>query len=409
MSGLDLQFVRSQFPAFDEPSLEGQAFFDNAGGAYACLPVIVQLNRYYHESKIQPYHLHPVSQKAGEQMDISHERIAGYLNVSPEEVHLGPSTSQNTYVLAQAFANALQSGDEIIVTNQDHEANIGVWRRLEKQGVVIKEWRVDSVTGELDLKDLDTLFTEKTKLLAFNHCSNVVAHINPVKEICSKAKQAGVWTVVDGVSYAAHGMPDVTDLGVDIYVFSLYKTYGPHLGVMVIRDEMADILGNQAHYFNEAYRHKWFVPAGPDHAQVAAAQGVIDYFDRLHDHHFDKASSVQVRAQRVRKLIHDADAALLPQLLDYVSEHPKLTLVGPSNSAKRAATVSILPTDQTPQELAAKLVKQGIICGAGHFYAVRLLEALGVDPDTGVLRLSFVHYTSQDDMQQLLSALDRVL
>lgn len=409
MSALDLQFVRSQFPAFDEPTLAGQAFFDNAGGSYACLPVIVHLNRYYHQNKIQPYHLHPVSQDAGRQMDESHDRLSGYLNVLPEEVHLGPSTSQNTYVLAQAFAHVLQAGDEIIVTNQDHEANIGVWRRLQERGISIKEWRVDTVTGQLDPKELDTLFSEKTKLLAFTHCSNVVAYINPVKEICAKAKAAGVWTVVDGVAYAGHGFPDVKDLGADIYLFSLYKAFGPHLGLMVVRQEMALILGNQGHYFNGEYRHKWFVPAGPDHAQVAAARGVIDYFDRLHDHHFERSKDISVRAGNVRKLLQDADAALLPQLLDYVSQHPKLTLVGPSDFRKRTATVSLLGTEQTPQELATKLVKQGIICGAGNFYAVRLLEALGVDPKTGVLRLSFVHYTSQEDMKQLLEALDKAL
>ncbi|SBT17841.1 putative cysteine desulfurase [Marinomonas gallaica] len=409
MPALDLQFVRSQFPAFDEPTLAGQAFFDNAGGAYACLPVIVHLNRYYHQSKLQPYHLHPVSQDAGKQMDESHDRLAGYLNVLPEEVHLGPSTSQNTYVLAQAFAHLLQTGDEIIVTNQDHEANIGVWRRLSERGIEIKEWRVNTITGELDPADLDTLITDKTKLLAFTHCSNIVAHINPVKEICAKAKQAGVWTVVDGVAYAGHGFPDVKELGADIYLFSLYKAFGPHLGVMVVRQALALQLGNQGHYFNGGYRHKWFVPAGPDHAQVAAARGVVDYFDRLHDHHFDSSKDISVRASNVRKLLHDADAALLPQLLDYVSEHPKLTLVGPADFSKRSATVSLLATEQTPQELAAKLVKQGIICGAGHFYAVRLLEALGVDPATGVLRLSFVHYTSQEDINQLLEALDKAL
>ena len=409
MAMLDLQFVPSQFPAFDEPTLQDQAFFDNAGGSYACLPVIVHLNRYYHQHKLQPYHLHPVSQDAGKQMDDTYTRLAGYLNVLPNEVHLGPSTSQNTYVLAQAFGHLLQAGDEIIVTNQDHEANIGVWRRLADRGIEIKEWCVDTITGELNIDALDTLITRHTKLLAFNHCSNVVAHINPVKAICDKARQAGIWTVVDGVAMAGHGFADVNALGADVYLFSLYKAFGPHLGAMVIRQEVADKLGNQGHYFNSEYRHKWFVPAGPDHAQVAATRGVVDYFDRLHDHHFEPSKNVQTRATRVRKLLQDADATLLSQLLAYVCEHPKLTLVGPADYTQRSATVAILPTEQTPQEVAAKLVKQGIICAAGHFYAVRLLQALGVNPDSGVLRLSFVHYTSQADMDQLLNALDRAL
>ncbi|HEX5784237.1 MAG TPA: aminotransferase class V-fold PLP-dependent enzyme, partial [Burkholderiaceae bacterium] len=144
---LDTEFVRQQFPAFQEPSLAGQAFFDNAGGSYACQQVINRLTRYYRETKLQPYGVHPASQAAGQAMDSAHERLAAYLGVRPEEVHLGPSTSQNTYVLAQAFAQRLQPGDEIIVTNQDHEANSGVWRRLARQGIVVKEWTMDPTTG----------------------------------------------------------------------------------------------------------------------------------------------------------------------------------------------------------------------------------------------------------------------
>ncbi|WP_137170174.1 aminotransferase class V-fold PLP-dependent enzyme [Marinomonas sp. FW-1] len=406
---LDLAFVRSQFPAFKEPSLAGQAFFDNAGGSYACQAVIDHLGQYYRETKLQPYHLHPAAQKAGAQMDLAYERLASYLNVDTSEVHLGPSTSQNTYVLAQAFGKILKAGDEVVVTNQDHEANIGVWRALESRGVVIKEWQVDAKTGSLDTDALESLLSERTKLLAFTHCSNIVAEVNPVAEICARAKAANVTTVVDGVSFAGHGLPDVDALGADIYLFSLYKAYGTHLGAMVIRDAVADKLGNQAHYFNNAYRQKWFVPAGPDHAQVAASRGVLDYFDALHDHHFDETNSVSEKAQRVRALMHEAEQSLLATLLRYVDHHPKLRLLGTADPAKKAATVSVIPIGQTPQQFAQKLVDQGIICGAGHFYAVRLLDAMGVDPDTGVVRLSFVHYTSEEEMNQLIEALDKAL
>lgn len=406
MAGLDLDFVRAQFPAFSEPSLAGQPFFENAGGSYACQHVIDRLTAFYRQNKVQPYHIHPVAQRAGALMDQSHQRFAEYLNVTAEEVHFGPSTSQNTYVLAQAFANWLKPGDEVIVTNQDHEANSGVWRRLEHNGVVIREWQVKPETGELDAGDLESLMTGKTKLLAFPHCSNIVAHINPVADICAKAKQAGVFTVVDGVSYAGHGFPDVDELGADIYLFSLYKTYGPHLGVMVVRQALADTLGNQAHYFNEAYPHKWFVPAGPDHAQVAAAQGVLDYFDALYAHHFTADATPSAKSHQLRSLFHAAEHPLLTQLLGFINDHPTLQLVGPSDARRRAATVSLRHPQHSPQALAQSLVDQGIQCGAAHFYAVRLLEAMGIDPATGVLRLSFVHYTSQSEMDHLLRALD---
>src|SRR5690242_6681038 len=232
---LDLDFVRSQFPAFAQPSLADKAFFENAGGSYPCEQVVSRLHEYYLRLKVQPYYAWDASTEAGEWMDASRIELARYLGVSSDEVHFGPSTSQNTYVLAQAFAKLLKPGDEVIVTDQDHEANTGVWRRLQSQGMVIKDWRVDPSTGALDVSRLEKLFTERTRLLAFPHASNVVAHINPVAQICAKARAAGVTTVVDGVSWAPHGLPDVQELGADVYLFSLYKTYGTHQGLMVTR------------------------------------------------------------------------------------------------------------------------------------------------------------------------------
>nr|WP_232238399.1 aminotransferase class V-fold PLP-dependent enzyme [Pseudomonas monteilii] len=405
---IDLSFIRSQFPAFSEPSLEGQAFFDNAGGSYACRDVIENLNRFYRQNKMQPYGAHPASRRGGEEMDHSHAEIAAYLGVEAEEVHLGPSSSQNIYVLAEAFANRLDAGDEIIVTNQDHEANNGVWRRLAKRGIAIKEWQVNPTTGSLERSGLEALLSPRTKVVAFAHCSNILGEINPVREICEIVHSAGAVAVVDGVSYAGHGFPDVRELGADIYLFSLYKTFGPHLGAMVIRRPVMDFLGNQAHYFNAAHLAKWFVPAGPDHAQVAAASGVTSYFDNVHAHHFPNAS-VSDRAANVRNLFKDAEAALLPQLLDFCANDSRVRLLGPTDAKNKAATLSIQTMKSSPREVSERLAKKGIIAGASHFYAVRLLEALGVKPEEGVLRLSFVHYTTPEEIHQLIQALDQSL
>ncbi|HLO93808.1 MAG TPA: aminotransferase class V-fold PLP-dependent enzyme [Burkholderiaceae bacterium] len=406
---LDTDFVRRQFPAFQEPSLAGQAFFDNAGGSYACRQVMDRLSRYYRETKLQPYGTHPASRAAGQAMDSAHERLARYLGVKPQEVHLGPSTSQNTQVLAQAFAQRLQAGDEIIVTNQDHEANNGVWRRLARQGIVVKEWTVDPATGQLPVAAFESLLSPRTKVVAFTHCSNILGQINPVAKVCALAHAVGACTVVDGVSYAGHGLPDVRALGADIYLFSLYKTFGPHQGLMVIREETAQFLGNQAHYFNEAHLHKWFVPAGPDHAQVAASAGVVDYFDALYEHHFPDGMPGQGRREAVNGLMQSAERALLQPLLDFMRQDPRVRLLGPAHAAERAATVSLIPQRHSVLDVAQRLSQRGIISGASHFYAVRLLEGLGLDPQAGVLRLSFVHYTTRQELDQLLDALDAVL
>ena len=253
---LDVAFARSHFPAFSDPSLDGWAFFENAGGSYTCGQVIERLTDFYTRCKVQPYGPYPAAQKGGSMMDESYRRLAEYLNVDSTEVNFGPSTTQNTYVLAKAFREIFSEGDEIIVTNQDHEANSGAWRRLEQVGITIREWSVDRDTGMLDINDLDALINDKTRLLAFPHCSNIVAHVNPVASICAKARDAGVTTVVDGVSYAGHGLPDVDALGADIYLFSLYKTYGPHQGLMVIREPTLDKLNNQSHFFNADYPQK---------------------------------------------------------------------------------------------------------------------------------------------------------
>lgn len=404
---LDLDFVRAQFPAFAEPTLREQAFFENAGGSYACRAVVERLGEYYRRLKVQPYHHYPAAQEAGAWMDAAYRRLAEYLGVGPEEVQLGPSTSQNTYVLAQAFRRLLEPGDEIVVTDQDHEANSGVWRRLAADGVIVREWRVERGDGRLDPAALDALLTARTRLVAFTHCSNLLGEINPVAAICAKARAAGAYTVVDGVSYAPHGLPDVAALGADVYLFSAYKTYGPHQGVMVVRPPLLEALGNEAHYFHAPLPHRRLVPAGPDHAQVAAMCGVAEYFDALDAHH-GGGPDVR-RPARVRERLQAAEAPLLQTLLDFLAARRDLRLLGPHSAAGRAATVAFVPQRRAPAELVAALAAEGVMAGSGHFYSVRLCEALGIDPARGVARVSFVHYNSAADVARLIAALERTL
>jgi cysteine desulfurase family protein (TIGR01976 family) len=408
MTTLDLPYVRRQFPAFGESSLEGWGFFENAGGSYACRQVIRRLTEFYTRTKVQPYAPYPASRRAGQWMDEAHERIATWLGVDPEEVIFGPSTTQNAYVLAQAFAEWLGPGDEIIVTDQDHEANSGPWRRLAHRGLVIREWKVDPATGRLDPEALDALLTERTRVVAFPHASNIVAEINPVAEIAAKVRKAGAVSVVDGVSYAPHGLPDVGALGTDIYLFSAYKTYGPHQGVMAIRRDLAAELPNQGHYFNDGALRKRLVPAGPDHAQVAAMAGVADYFADLHAWHWRTNAAPDGRDARVRDLIRAHEIALLRPLLEYLGGRNDIRVLGPLDAERRMPTVSIVHA-RPGEDLARDLATHRIMAGGGDFYARRVISAMGADPDHGVLRLSFVHYTSPEEVERLIAALDRVL
>ena len=408
MTALDIDFVRAQFPAFAEPSLEGQAFFENAGGSYTCQQVIDRLTRFYNQRKVQPYAPYEASRLGGEEMDEARDRLAALMGVATEELSFGPSTTQNTYVLAQAFRKFMKPGEAIVVTNQDHEANTGPWRRLAEDGIEIREWQLDPQTGHLDPAQLEDLLDENVRLVCFPHCSNVVGEINPVSEITALAHAAGAFVCVDGVSYAPHGLPNVEELGADIYLFSSYKTYGPHQGVMVIRKALGELLPNQAHYFNAGALYKRFTPAGPDHAQVAASAGMADYFEALAAHHGHVGGSAAETGVFVHDLMRAHETALLQPLLDAVKERNDVRLLGPSSAENRAPTVA-LALQRPAAPVAAALSEYGIMAGGGDFYAVRALQAMGVNPDEGVLRLSFTHYTSQAEVAKLIDALDRVL
>ncbi|MBS0562931.1 MAG: aminotransferase class V-fold PLP-dependent enzyme [Proteobacteria bacterium] len=409
MTKLDLAFVRSQFPAFAVAGLKDQAFFENAGGSYACAPVIDRLTRFYRERKMQPYAPYAAAQAGGAEMDEARARLAAMMGVATHEVSFGPSTTANTYVLAQAVRRWLKPGEAIVVTNQDHEANSGPWRRLAEDGVEVREWQIDPATGHLDPARLTPLLADgKVRLVAFPHCSNVVAEINPVAEIAAIAHAAGAAVCVDGVSYAPHGLPDVAALGADIYLFSAYKVYGPHQGIMVIREGLGMQLPNQGHYFNGETLYKRFTPAGPDHAQIAASAGIVDYFDALHAHHFAAEPDAARRGRAVHDLIRAHEASVCQPLLDHLAARNDLRLIGPRDAARRAPTVAVA-LDRAAEPVSEALAREGINCWAGDFYAVRPLAAMGIDPARGVLRLSMVHYTSADDVARLTAALERVL
>ena len=411
MTSLDMTFVRAQFPAFEAPLTKGQAFFENAGGSYPCRQVVDRLARFYTERKVQPYAPYAAAQAGGAEMDEARMRLAALLGVETDAVSFGPSTSTNTYVLAQAVRQWLaKAGGAVVVTNQDHEANSGVWRRLADAGIEVREWRIDPETGHLDLDDLAGLLDDgKVRLVCFPHCSNVVAEITPVAEICAMVRAAGGYSCVDGVSYAPHGLPDVRALGADVYLFSAYKTYGPHQSIMTITAEFGAKLPAQGHWFNADTLYKRFTPSGPDHAQIAACAGMADYIDALYGQHFGAGDvSPVARSAAVHDLMRAQEVAVTQPLLDYLAARNDLRLLGPRQAIDRAPTVAVA-LQGAAEAVASRLARHGVNCWGGDFYAVRPLEAMGVDLERGVLRMSLTHYTSAEDVVRLIKALDAEL
>ena len=336
-------------------------------------------------------------------MDDAKTRLAEWMGVTAEEVLFGPSTTANVYVLAHAFRETMQEGDAIVIADQNHEANIGAWARMAETGIEVRWWEADAETGLLDLADLDRLLDGNVKLVAAPHCSNIVAAENDVAAIAEKARAAGAASIIDGVSAAPHGLPDVGALGPDIYMFSAYKVYGPHQGVMVARGDIAARLANQGHYFNAGYAGKRITPAGPDHAQEAAMNGVADYFDALDAHHFPGAGAAG-KAQRIHDLLRDQEKIVLAPLLDYLRGRNDVRLLGPTDVDIRVPTIAI-DCNRPGEQIAEELVAHKVAAWGGDFYSARLVEKMKADP----LRLSFVHYTSPAEVEQAIKALDAVL
>lgn len=409
---LDIDFVRTQFSQLDDdPEF---IFAANAGGSYVCNQVNDLMEHYNRHTRVQPYSRFSSSNDAGKAMDRAKQLWADALNIELSELTFGPSTSINTYVMAQAIGANWKSGDEIIVTNQDHEANSGVWRRKAKEkGVTIRQWGVDLVTGLLDIDSLLPLINANTRWVFFTHCSNIVGTANPVAEITKAIKaNSNAKVFVDAVAYAPHHICDLKALGVDGYAFSLYKVFGPHQGLLYVNREVTDDLTSQAHYFNTGSPGYDYNPAGPQHAQIAACAGVIDYFNDLHRHHFgNSAAKLAEKMNDLHDLIQAYENQLGAPIIDFLNNHADIQLIGKThtNDNDRAPTIAFKPLRQSSESLVHALQDNGIGTENGNFYAHRLITDLGIDPEDGVVRLSLVHYNRQADVDRILVELDRAL
>ena len=408
---LDLDFVRTQFPAFKDPLCKDWSFFENAGGSYVPKQVIEKLNNFMISTKVQPYAEYPMSKIAGDNMDEATELFAKMINANNKEIIIGGSTSVNLYVLSNALKYSLKPGDEVIVTNQDHEANISPWRRLAEVGANIKEWKINPVTAELDMETFERLLTNKTKIVAVTHCSNIVGTVNNLKKITELSHKKNAIVIGDGVSYAPHGFPDVKELGVDFYTFSLYKTYGPHLALLYGKEEILKNLPNQNHHFLEGNYPYTINPGGPNHEELASLIGIYEYFMTLYKHHYnnDKLSTKE-KIQKVNKLIADHEEEIANPILNYIYNRKDLNLIGKKiiSNKDRAPTIAFNSNNKTSKEVSKILVSNKIATRNDNFYAWRCLKALGIDTEDGLVRLSLTHYNSKNDSDLAIKALDKL-
>jgi len=408
---LDIDFVKAQFPAFKDPLSSKWSFFENAGGSYVPHNVIKHLNNFMTSTKVQPYAEFDTSAIAGNNMDKATELFAEMINARKDEIIIGASTTMNMYVLSNAMKHFIKPGDEVIVTNQDHEANIGAWRRLESYGAVIKEWKINTENAELEIEDLKALLTNKTKIVAVTHCSNIVGSINNLQSIARLVHEYNAFLVGDGVSYAPHGLPNVKDLDVDFYTFSLYKTYGPHLGLLYGKKEILNQLPNQNHEFLEGDVPYTLNPGGPNHEELSCLVGIYEYFNNLYNHHFpDENNTLRKKIEKINELISNHEEQIANPLLEYLNSRNDIKLIGKKKieNKNRAPTIAFTFVNQSSKKISDQLVKNGIATRNDNFYAWRCLKALGIDVDDGVVRTSMVHYNTLEDVEKLISVLKKI-
>ena len=404
---LDTEFVRAQFPAMET----GWTFLENAGGTVAARQVIDRVGNYMSRFHVQPLHAYEVAEEAGRLMAESQTLMAEMIGAAPEEVMVGPNTTTNVFLLMHAIRGWFKPGDEVIVTNIDHEANNGAWRRLEEFGMVIREWRFRPETGGLVAEDLDALLNDKTRLVCFTHCSNLTGTVNDVPALVRRIHDAGALACVDGVAYTPHRALDVKAWDVDFYLCSLYKVYGPHLSLLYAKREHVERAANNNHYFLADKLPLKLNPGGPNHELTASLAGVTDYFDTLHRHHYGESNLPRLgRMKQVADLMSAHEEVIAQPFVDFLLSRPDVTLLGSARASheERAPTFSFVVKDRAPLDICKALADRKIGVGTGNFYAARGVDALGYGEE-GVIRASMVHYNTADEVTRLIEALDAAI
>ncbi|MGE4249705.1 MAG: cysteine desulfurase-like protein [Parvibaculaceae bacterium] len=407
MTSLDMDFVRRQFPGL----AQGWAFFDNAGGSQILKRAVDRIQEFLFTRNVQTGGTYEVSVKAREAVEQSRAALATFVNATrPEEIVMGPSTTVLLQQLARAMRHELAAGDEIIVTDADHESNIGPWLGFAEQGVAIRTWRLNQASFDLDLADLERLMTPRTKLVCVSHVSNILGTINPVGEIARIAHRHGARLCVDAVAYAPHGAIDVMKWDVDFYVFSLYKVFGPHHAVLYGKYAHLLALDSLYHYFygRDRVPHK-LEPGNVNYELSYSALGIVDYLSEL--------GAMRVPTGTAREKIVAAFAGIAEheqvigeRLLSWLRARNDCRIIGNVRAdARRVPTISFVIEDVDSGALAEAVDPFHVAVRFGDFHARRLIEALGLAENNGVLRVSMAHYNTVAEVDALIAALEAAI
>ena len=415
MPPFDVHAVRAEFPALARQQ-DGRpvVFLDGPGGTQVPQRVIDAVVAYYRDTNANAGGAFVTSELSDEMALEGHAAVADFLGAaSPDEIKFGANMSTLTLQIGRSIGATLGPGDEIVVTTLDHEANVSTWRAMAAdRGVTVRTVDIHHDDVTLDLEDLESKLSSKTKLVAVGYASNAVGTINPIREIVARAHEVGALTYVDAVAYAPHGPIDVRAVDTDFLVCSAYKWFGPHLGALYGKAEVFDRLPA----FKVRPAHDRFETGTAAFESIAGTLAATDYLRDVGRSHGDVtgAPGAGDASERRRELvagmvaIRDYERGLVTRLLAGLGQMPGVTIHGitdPARFAARAPTVSISIDGVHPRTAAEALGRQGIFTWDGDFYATGLIERLGKAESGGVLRLGLVHYNTASEVDRTLEAL----
>ena len=409
------EYVRNQFPALKR-EFNGQpvAYLDGPGGYQVPESVIAAVKHYLIDMNANVGNQFETAQNTSSMIQDARDIFAEFFNCSWDEVVFGANMTTLNFALAQALARRLTSGDTVLITEMDHEANRGPWLQLQDRGIEVAEVAVDIGTCSLDMDDLRNKLSIKPKVVAVNYASNGVGTISDIQKIIQLSHEVGAITVVDAVHYAAHGPVDVKKLDADFLLCSAYKFFGPHIGVMFAKKEELSRLSP----LNLRTQHQsppFMIETGTLHHEgIAGAAAAVEFIADIglkagNDH---DGSPGDLKSSRRNQIIDGLRAfekhelALTDYFIEAItSKIPKATVYGPARGHPRTSTVSLTYEGYNANQVAKYLGNRGLFVWGGHFYAIRLVERLGLLDRGGLVRIGISPYNTKAELVRLIDAL----
>jgi cysteine desulfurase family protein (TIGR01976 family) len=396
---------RNDFPALNRDS-QGMklAYLDGPGGSQVPRTVIATMGDFYATCNVNTHGNFPPSQEVDRRMESARSVLATFLGAEDLKcISFGQNMTTLNYFLSAAIARTLKKGDEVLITQLDHEANRGPWLRLQEHGAVIQEVRL-LPSGQLDLDDMAAKITPRTKLFALGASSNALGTVNDLALARRLTQAVGALLVVDAVHYAPHFPLDVKSLGVDFLLCSGYKFYGPHIGVLYSRPGALDRLPTDRLSVQDPAAPYRIETGTLNHAAIDGLRAAVEYLASwgngatLRERVVDAMTGIAAHEHALAKFYHDT-----------VREIPGVHVWGPDFSvAKRAPTVSITLDKVTAAEATKALGKEGICVWDGHFYAARAVGVLGLTDRGGLLRTGVSMYSTRQELERLLAGIAKL-